>query len=277
MVECARTYVWKPLLHAVAAGAINPAAYEVNYLAHPRKVALMIGRFLPFGLSVIAGATDITGVLGFNGLFTAHITGNLVLLAARVVAGSPVAVSYILSVPVFMLVLLGTSVLARVIEQTGASSLRPLLLLQLLALVTFFLLSVTSGPWQDPDAALAVVAGMCGVAAMGVQNALAQIALKNTPTTAVMTTNITRLMRDLGIVMVGKDALEVANAKSRALDTLPLVIGFVIGCALGAAGEAAVGLWSLSLPATLALIACFIGMDHGTNARHPHERRHLQA
>jgi NADH dehydrogenase len=33
LVECARTHVWKPLLHAVAAGAIDPAAYEVNYLA----------------------------------------------------------------------------------------------------------------------------------------------------------------------------------------------------------------------------------------------------
>jgi uncharacterized membrane protein YoaK (UPF0700 family) len=235
----------------------------------------MIARFLPFVLSVIAGATDITGVLGFNGLFTAHITGNLVLLAGRVVAGNPAAVSYILSVPVFMLVLLGTSVLARVIEQTGASSLRWLLLLQLLALVTFFLLSVTSGPWEDPDATLAVIAGMCGV--MGVQNALAQIALKNTPTTAVMTTNITRLMGDLGTVMVGRDALEVANAKSRALDTLPLAIGFVLGCALGAAGEATVGLWSLSLPAILALIACVVGMGHGTNVRHPHERRQLHA
>jgi uncharacterized membrane protein YoaK (UPF0700 family) len=29
-------------------------------------------------LSVIAGATDIIGFLGLNGLFTAHITGNLV-------------------------------------------------------------------------------------------------------------------------------------------------------------------------------------------------------
>ncbi|HUN38767.1 MAG TPA: NAD(P)/FAD-dependent oxidoreductase [Acetobacteraceae bacterium] len=33
LVERARTHVWKPLLHAVAAGAIDPAAYEVNYIA----------------------------------------------------------------------------------------------------------------------------------------------------------------------------------------------------------------------------------------------------
>ena len=103
-------------------------------------------------LSVIAGATDIIGVLGLDGLFTAHITGNLVLLAARIVAGRPATVSYILSVPVFMLVLLVTGLVARAIEQTGSSSLQPLLLLQLLALVAFLLLSVTAGPWRDPDA-----------------------------------------------------------------------------------------------------------------------------
>jgi NADH dehydrogenase len=33
LVECARTHLWKPLLHAVAAGSIDPAGYEIDYLA----------------------------------------------------------------------------------------------------------------------------------------------------------------------------------------------------------------------------------------------------
>ena len=33
LVESARTHIWKPLLHGVAAGSIDPEAYEVNYLA----------------------------------------------------------------------------------------------------------------------------------------------------------------------------------------------------------------------------------------------------
>ena len=33
LIECARTHLWKPLLHAVAAGSIDPGEYEVNYLA----------------------------------------------------------------------------------------------------------------------------------------------------------------------------------------------------------------------------------------------------
>jgi len=33
LVDCGRTHIWKPLLHSVAAGSIDPGAYEVNYLA----------------------------------------------------------------------------------------------------------------------------------------------------------------------------------------------------------------------------------------------------
>ena len=33
LVECARTHLWKPLLHEVAAGSLDPGEYEVSYLA----------------------------------------------------------------------------------------------------------------------------------------------------------------------------------------------------------------------------------------------------
>ena len=206
-------------------------------------------------MSVVAGSTDIIGFLGLNGLFTSHITGNIVILSAHIVAGDPTILSYILSVPVFMLVLLLTRLLAGGLEQTGLSTLRPLLLLQLLLLVGFLVLGVTAGPWKDANAVLAIIAGMCGVAAMAVQNALVQISLKDSPTTAVMTTNVTRFMLDLGEVLVGRDQAEVARARRSAVHTLPVIIGFVIGCALGAACQAVVGLWSLVLPTSLAVLA----------------------
>jgi NADH:quinone reductase (non-electrogenic) len=33
LVECARVHLWKPLLHAVAAGSMDPGIYEIDYLA----------------------------------------------------------------------------------------------------------------------------------------------------------------------------------------------------------------------------------------------------
>jgi uncharacterized membrane protein YoaK (UPF0700 family) len=212
-------------------------------------------RALPFVLSLIAGSTDIIGFLGLNGLFTAHITGNLVVLAAHIVTGDPTIFSYVLSVPVFMMMLFLTRLLAGGLEQAGVSTLRLLLLLQLFFLVVFLSICVVAGPWRDADAILAVIAGMCGVAAMAVQNALVQISLTNTPTTAVMTTNVTHFMLDLGEVLVGRDHAKPARARTRAMRTLPVIVGFSIGCVFGAAFEAVAGLWSLALPTGLALLA----------------------
>ena len=210
-------------------------------------------------LSLIAGSTDVIGFLGLNGLFTAHITGNLAVLAAHVVAGDPTIFSYVLSVPVFMVVLFLTRLLAGGLEQAGISTLRPLLLLQLFFLAAFLSICVVAGPWRDADAILAVIAGMCGVAAMAVQNALVQISLTNTPTTAVMTTNVTHFMLDLGEALVGRDHAQTARARARAMYTMPVIVGFTIGCAVGAGFEAAAGLWSLALPTTLALLAFTMG------------------
>ena len=223
-------------------------------------------RALPFVLSVIAGSTDIIGFLGLNGLFTAHITGNIVVLAAHIVAGDPTIFSYIVSVPVFMLVLLLTRLIAGGLERAGVSTLPPLLLLQLLSLIAFLVLCVTAGPWTDANATLAIIAGMFGVTAMAMQNALVQISLRNTPTTAVMTTNVTHFMLDLGELLLGDDQAEIAKARIRAAHTLPVIVGFTIGCGRGAACEAAAGLWSLARPTSLALLAFAMGLAH---KRHP--------
>jgi len=219
----------------------------------------LASRALPFVLSLTAGSTDIIGFLGLNGLFTAHITGNLVVLAAHVVAGDPTIFAYILSVPVFIFILFLTRLLAGGLEQAGVSTLQPLLLLQLLFLVGFLSICVVAGPWRDADAILAVIAGMFGVAAMAVQNALVQISLTNSPTTAIMTTNVTHFMLDLGEVLVGRDHAKTARARTCAMHTLPAIVGFTIGCVFGAAFEATAGLRSLALPTALALLALAIG------------------
>jgi uncharacterized membrane protein YoaK (UPF0700 family) len=217
-------------------------------------------------LSLIAGSTDIIGFLGLNGLFTSHITGNLVVLAAHIVAGDPTIFSYVLSVPVFMLVLFLTRVLAGSLEQIGVSTLLPLLLLQLFFLAAFLSVCLVAGPWRDANAILAVSAGMFGVAAMAVQNALVQISLTNTPTTAVMTTNVTHFMLDLGEALVGRDDAKVARARAHAMHTLPVIVGFTIGCVFGATFEAAAGLWSLTLPTGLAVLAFAMGFGERRRA-----------
>jgi uncharacterized membrane protein YoaK (UPF0700 family) len=214
---------------------------------------------LPFVLSLIAGSTDTIGFLSLNGLFTAHITGNLVVLAAHIVGGDSAILSYILAVPMFMLVLLLTRLFASRLERAGAASLRPLLVLELLLLIAFLVCCVTRGQRLDANSGIAIIAGMSGVAAMAVQTALVQISLTKTPSTAVMTTNVAHFMLALGEVLAGGDQLVVASARRRMIHIFPVLVGFVLGCALGAAGQAAFGSRSLGLPAGLCLLA--VGMS----------------
>jgi uncharacterized membrane protein YoaK (UPF0700 family) len=210
---------------------------------------------LPGILSVIAGATDVIGFLGLAGLFTAHITGNLVILAAHVVTGGQADIAPMISVPVFMAALLLTRLLVSALERLGVASLRPLLLAQFLLLAGFLFLCDAGGPHLDPRAAVAITAAMLGVAAMAVQSTLAQISLKGAPPTAVMTTNVTRFMMDIGSILLEQDPETRAKARTRARHTWPAIVGFALGCGIGAICEMRFGLWALALPTGLALFA----------------------
>jgi uncharacterized membrane protein YoaK (UPF0700 family) len=224
-------------------------------------------KLLPGVLSIVAGSVDVICFLGLGGLFAAHITGNLVVLAAHIVTGGPTPLAPILSVPVFIAVLGFTRLVAAGLEKTHHGTLRPLLTLQFVLLVSFLTVRVAAGSGLDPDAPSAVVAGMLGVAAMAVQNALVQISLVGAPATAVMTTDITVFVMDVGAMLFRRDPNEVARARGRARHTWPPIVGFTVGCGLGAVLEAAIGPWSLALPTGLALVALALGFSSGRHSQ----------
>ena len=69
-------------------------------------------KLLPTVLSAIAGSVGVIGFLELGGLFIAHVSGNLVILAAHLVGGGEAAVAPMLSVPVFVAALGLTRLLA---------------------------------------------------------------------------------------------------------------------------------------------------------------------
>src|SRR4029453_10171370 len=95
-----------------------------------------IAKFLlPTVLGMTAGAVDVTGFLALGGLFTAHITGNLVILAAHYVTGSFGEIAPLLSVPVFVVVL--GAITLMFIRKPIPVTRRALLVLQALLLASF--------------------------------------------------------------------------------------------------------------------------------------------
>src|SRR5258706_6227157 len=215
-------------------------------------------KLLTFVLSVIAGSVDVIGFIGLGAFFIAHVPGNLVILAARAGAGAHAPAAHLVSVPVFIIALVAARLLAARLDRSGIATLRPLLLLQFLLLSGLFAICIGVGSVADPNAAIMIFAAMLGVSAMAVQNALVQISLKDAPSTAVMTTNLTRFVLDLGEVWLGRDPGGRAKAAVRARGPGVAVAGFVVGAGLGAWGQGHVGLWSLVMPTGLALAALAI-------------------
>ena len=182
------------------------------------------------------------------------------ILAAHITTGNPAITALLLAVPVFMLVLLATSVLTTVLQHRHLPTLPPLLALQLLLLICFGALCVTAGSPFDLRSPRGVLTGMSGVAAMAVQSALVQTALSGTPATLVMTTNVTNFVLALGQWLVPLRAGAREEAHRKAMRILPVIVGFILGCALGAAAENAYGLRALGLPVALALLALLMGL-----------------
>src|SRR5437016_6700889 len=222
----------------------------------PRLTRLRSSWLLPAVLSTTARAVDVIGFLALGGLFTAHITGNVVIVAAHYVTGGFSQIGPLLAVPVFMVVMGLVTLASSAIARTGTMPLRPLLVLQTALLAGFLLLGVWFGRFNDADSSMGVLAGMLGVSAMATQNVLGKLALKGAPSTAVMTTNITQLTVDLVTLARRRgNADELAKARRRARMTFACVIGFVVGCAAGAALEVKFGLWALALPVVLSALS----------------------
>jgi uncharacterized membrane protein YoaK (UPF0700 family) len=215
--------------------------------------------WLPAVLSTTAGAVDVIGFLVFGGLFTAHITGNLVVVAAHYVTGGFGQVGPILAVPVFITVLAIVVLLFGGIGNGGKTR-RALLVLHAAFLAGCLALGLRFGPFKNADSPVAVLAGMLAVAAMATQNALVKLALLESPSTAVMTTNTTQLIVDLAaLVRSAKEVDKLDKTRRRARVTFLCMAGFVGGCVGGAVLELHFGAGALALPVILAALAIPLG------------------
>jgi uncharacterized membrane protein YoaK (UPF0700 family) len=237
----------------------NPTA--ANLLHPPDDDALILSsweKWLPTLLSVIAGMVDLTGFLNLGNLFTAHITGNLVLVAALVVRGGRINPPQILAIPVFMVAVAATWLLARASGRRGVRLLRLLLWVQFSLLVGVLIFSLITKPSLRPHGLMAGIAAMMAVSAMGCQFAMLRLALPVAPSTAVMTGNLTNAVLSAVDTFSRKRPL-ITDDALRLPDSLHLLIGFFGGCVVAAAAVSFLGDWAWLLPVALACAAVVSG------------------
>jgi uncharacterized membrane protein YoaK (UPF0700 family) len=209
--------------------------------------------WLPPLLSVVAGTVDVIGLLSLK-LFTAHVTGNIVVIAALLVRGGPPNTAQILAVPVFIVAVAAVWLIARASHRRGPALAQPLLLVQFLLLSCVLIFSVIYDPGANPHGLMATIAAMMAVSAMACQFALLRLAVPGTASTAVMTGNLTNAVLSL-LDSRSRSRPLTDGANERLNKTLKLLVGFFAGCVAGAAAVSLLGGWAWSLPVVLAAAA----------------------
>jgi uncharacterized membrane protein YoaK (UPF0700 family) len=204
-------------------------------------------------LSVIAGMVDLIGFATLGNIFTAHITGNLVMAAA--VMFRRITPAQALAIPVFVFGVAATWAAAKASGKRGPALARHLLVLQFLLLSVVLGFSVATTASATPKGEIAEAIAMVAVFAMACQHALLRLA--NAPSTAVMTGNITNLVLSFLERKAPGDPL-IADWNERLASSLSLLTGFIAGCLVAAVAVYLVQDWSWLLPVGLAIAAIFL-------------------
>jgi uncharacterized membrane protein YoaK (UPF0700 family) len=202
---------------------------------------------LPALQSVVAGMVEVIGFLMLGGLFTAHVTGNLVVIAALLVHGGSPTAPQILAVPAYVSALLAVWLLARLSRTHGEALLRPLLSIEALLLCGVLLLAVTSDIQGDPNARPATLAAILATSAIACQFAMMRLAVPGAPSTAVMTGNLTNSVLSGVDMFVPGSALLPADPE-RLRKTSVIVAAFCAGGLLGAVAFVLLHGWAWALP-----------------------------
>ncbi len=226
----------------IAQSRMSPATEVSGSGAAPAS-----GVVLAVALAFVAGFVDTCGFVALFFLFSAHVTGNFVVLAASLVQPHAGVVAKLLALPVFVLAVAGTRLYVLHVAGTHRAE-RHLLLMELVFLGLFLAAGVAAMPLVDADAPLAILAGMLAVVAMGVQNTASRTVFALLSPTTVMTGNVTQVVMDCVDYGSAGDAQLRFAARVRLAKFGPPVLGFAAGAVAGALLFGVAGFWCLLLP-----------------------------
>jgi uncharacterized membrane protein YoaK (UPF0700 family) len=210
---------------------------------------------VPLLLSFNGGYVDTAGFLALQGLFTAHVTGNFVTLAASLVLGTSGAIAKLLALPVFCVVIVVTRLVSFGLPHLGLPVLRTMLSLKVFLLVAGAVMAIRFGPFPDTDSLTAIVTGMVLVSAMAIQNAAHRIHMGSAPPSTLMTGTTTQIMIDLADRLRGLPAEAAATTRARMSRMAAAVVVFAFGCAAAALLFSLTGGWCFVVPPAVALVS----------------------
>lgn len=214
------------------------------------------------GLGCVAGYVDTLGFMALFGLFTAHVTGNFVLIGVSLAdAGHASILLKFLAFPAFIAGIAAGRLLGVAAAGRGWPALTLALLLQALLLSGFLGFGMLATPIGDTASPAAMAAGLLGAAAMGVHSATSRLLLGHLAPTSMMTGNVTQIVIDSVDVLRG--AGDAGTAERCGKFFWPLA-GFGCGAIAAAFAYRSAGFMALLLP--IAILLALVVLDRRTPA-----------
>jgi uncharacterized membrane protein YoaK (UPF0700 family) len=210
-------------------------------------------RLLTVGLGFTAGFVDTLGFIALLSFFTAHVTGNFVLLGSALSQPPHGLIAKFLALPTFIVAVAAARIYGRWLERRKRAAAFPLLISQATFLLVFMALGLFAAPIADADAPLAIWAALSGTFAMGIQNAASRTVFASLSPTTVMTGNVTQLVIDGVDLIVGGPDATLDPVRARVRHFWPPVVAFAVGAACGAVSYRYGGFASLLVPTALVI------------------------
>ena len=219
------------------------------------------GQVQGIALGFLAGYVDALGFIALFGLFTAHVTGNFILIGAALAdpASSPVLLKF-LAFPAFIAGVALARLLVVAYERQRRPALRAALLLELVLLAGFMACAMAA-PVTSSSAPLAMAAGLLGAAGMGAHSATSRLLLGHLAPTSMMTGNVTQIVIDTVDLLRGA---EDPGLRARFAKFVWPLAAFAIGCIAAAFGYRWFGFAALALP--LLILVVLLALESGVAA-----------
>lgn len=201
-------------------------------------------------LAAIAGYVDTLSFVALFGLFTAHVTGNFVLIGAGTAGFGQGVFMKLMAFPAFVVGVVITSVIARSAPAAPGRAAWRIYAVQAALMLAFCVAGIGAVPIVHPENTSVIVCAMLGAAAMGVRNARDRLVSRpgSVPNT-VMTGNVTQVMLDAFEVLTPSTSPEAkATSRARLERMVPAVVAFAWGAVAGALAYRRVGFMALLLP-----------------------------
>lgn len=201
----------------------------------------------PAILAASGGAIDTISFITLFGLFTAHVTGNLVVAGAALADNIEGIFTKLAAIPVFMLTVAIATLIIQSRKTYTPGLLAGVLCAEMVFLGLFTLCGYLYSPFSGAGDVHVFITGMFGIMAMGIRNAASRLLLSSTSPSTMMTGNVTQLTIDI-ISLVRNPA---ADVRGRLGKSAASVAGFILGAGIAALLYMLVGFFSTLLPIAL--------------------------